>query len=44
MRPFIDDVFPAIKPCELRGGTVFDHEMSNLLTEVLPSFSQRFSA
>ena len=26
MRPFIDDIFPAIKPCELRGGKVFDHE------------------
>ena len=26
MRPFIDDVFPTIKPCELRSGKVFDHE------------------
>ena len=26
MRPFIDDIFPTIKPCELRGGKVFDHE------------------
>ena len=26
MRPFIDDVFLTIKPCELRGGKVFDHE------------------
>ena len=26
MRPFIVDVFPTIKPCELRGGKVFDHE------------------
>ena len=25
MRLFIDDVFPTIKPCELRGGKVFDH-------------------
>ena len=26
MRLFIDDVFPTIKHCELRGGKVFDHE------------------
>ena len=26
MKPFIDDVFPTIKLCELRGGKVFDHE------------------
>ena len=26
MRPFIVDVFLTIKPCELRGGKVFDHE------------------
>ena len=26
MRPFIDDIFPTVKPCELRGGKVFDHE------------------
>ena len=26
VRPFIDDVFPTIKPCELRDGKVFDHE------------------
>lgn len=41
MKPFIDDVFPTIKLCELRGGKVFDHEnVTTLLTEVLPSFSQ----
>ena len=26
MRPFIDGVFPIIKPCKLRSGKVFDHE------------------
>ena len=26
MRPFIDGIFPTIKPCDLRGGKVFDHE------------------
>ena len=26
MRPFNDDIFPIIKPYELRGGKVSDHE------------------
>ena len=26
MRPFIDDIFPTMKPRELRGGKIFDHE------------------